>query len=100
MKSLSKYILESLDSTIDIDNINVKVRSWFDGNKTGFNDFTLFVTSCKENHKVDTDKLNEFISSFNKEKEFVDFINDDIEGTQTTDYTDAFTNIIRTLAGV
>lgn len=100
MKSLSKYILESLDDTIDVDNMSIKIRTWFNGNETGLLDFNSFVTSCKEEHKVDTDKLNEFISSFNKEKEFVDFINDDIEGIQTTDYTDAFMNIVRMLAGV
>lgn len=100
MKSLTKYILESLDDTIDVDNMSIKIRTWFNRNKTGLLDFNSFVTSCKEEHKVDTDKLNEFISSFNKEKEFVDFINDDIEGTQTTDYTDAFMNIVRMLAGV
>lgn len=96
MKSLSNYILEQLD----IENINVKVGSWFRSDEASRKKFDDFVINCKANHKIASDELDEYYSTFTNSKEFVDFINDDIDGINTSDYKDSFINIIRQYAGI
>lgn len=102
MKSLSDWCVlhEVLDDTLDTDNINYKLRSWFRDDTTGYTQFVSFVDSCKKAHRVDIETARIYYSSFNKVKEFVDFINDDIEHTETEDYVDTFINIVRMLSGV
>lgn len=90
MKDLSYYIKES----IDIDNMRYKVDSWFQSDSNGLSNFDSFCSKCREQHRVDNDELETFYNSFNRSKEFVDYINDNIEGDEV-DYKDAFCNIVK-----
>ena len=94
MKSLSNYILEQLD----VENIKVKVGSWFRSDEAGRKKFDDFVINCKTNHKIAPEELDEYYSTFTNCREFVDFVNDDINGTNQTDYRDSFMNIIRCIS--
>lgn len=94
MKSLGNYILEHLD----VENIKAKVGSWFRSDEAGRKKFDDFVINCRSNHKIDTSELDDYYSAFTNSKEFVDFVNDDINGTNTADYRDSFMNIIRCIS--
>lgn len=96
MKDLSKYIKES----VDVENIKFKVSSWFRNNEIGRADFEDFCKKCTEQHRIDLESLDNYYNSFNNKKEFVDFINDDVNDTETIDYKDAFMNIIKQYSGV
>lgn len=90
MKDLSLYIKEN----IDIDNIIYKVDSWFQSDENGLSAFNSFCSKCREQHRVDDNELETFYNSFNRSKEFVDYINDNIDDGEV-DYKDAFCNIVK-----
>lgn len=101
MKSLKNFIIyESLDS----DNIEWKVDTWFQGNDLQRKLFKSFMSKCSTNNNstsIDKDDLSDFMDfgDFNY-KEFVDFLYDNISSnTVDFDYKYALETIIKLLLG-
>ena len=97
MKDLKEFILES----IDINNLNFKIKSWYGLDNSNYLAFTGFCNKCKEDHKINDESFNIFYNKFKDSKNFVDFINDNTDPSMVeTDYKNSMYNIIRAVSGV
>ena len=81
MKSLTAYIKEGLDE----DNLIWKIETWFKKKPNEYKEFADIVNKCVADRVVSKENLENYLKNTNiKLKPFIDFLDDDIYGTDTT----------------
>lgn len=104
MIKLSDFIKNNrqvLEGQIDVENLSYKIDSWFQKDTQTKEKWNSFIEKCTSNHKVDDDELDNFYSSFSSSKQFVDYINDNVNyNDNEVNYKDQFMNIVRLTAGI
>lgn len=93
MKTLNQYILEELT-----DNFLWKLSKWFENNDQQEQEFINILISFKQqgNSTKQIEKYLEGTSLYNNLREFVNFMNDDINVVEIKDYIYKFKQIIET----
>lgn len=93
MKTLNQYILEELT-----DNFLWKLSKWFENNEQQEQEFINLLISFKQqgNSVKQIEKYLEGTSLYNNLREFVNFMNDDINVVEIKDYIYKFKQIIET----
>lgn len=93
MKSLTTYINEELS-----DNLLWKLSKWFERNESQEKEFFNLLISCKQNgiNVKNVEKYLEGTSLYDNLKEFVNFIDDDINVDDLKDYFYKMKQIIET----
>ena len=93
MKTLNQYILEELT-----DNFLWKLSKWFENNDQQEQEFINILISFKQqgNSAKQIEKYLEGTSLYNNLREFVNFMNDDINVVEIKDYIYKFKQIIET----
>jgi len=99
MKSLVEYIFEELDT----DNLFWLLDKWFERNEKQLSEFIEIVVQCRQNgDKVSIDKLKELIKGTKFEtnlKEFINFVDNDLEPIENKDYIYILKQIIEVVIG-
>jgi len=99
MKSLRNYIFEELDT----DNLFWLLDKWFERNEKQLSEFIEIVVQCRQNgDKVSIDKLKELIKGTKFEtnlKEFINFVDNDLEPIENKDYIYILKQIIEVVIG-
>ena len=99
MKSLVEYIFEELDT----DNLFWLLDKWFERNEKQLSEFIEIVVQCRQNgDKVSIDKLKELIKGTKFEtnlKEFINFVDNDLEPIENKDYIYILKQIIEVIIG-
>ena len=98
MISLTQYIIEELD-----DNIWWLLDKWFERNEQQYQEFIEIVVKCKqEGEKVNIDNLKKFIKGTQIEKhlkQFINFIDNEVNPVNNKDYLYSLKQIIETVIG-
>ena len=80
MRTLQEYIKEELDE----DNLIWKIETWFRKKPSEYKQFTDIVNKCIADRVVSKDNLENYLKNTNiKLKPFIDFLDDDIYGSDT-----------------
>lgn len=99
MKSLKNYIFEELDT----DNLFWLLDKWFERNDKQLSEFIEIVVQCRQNgDKVSIDNLNKLIKGTSFEinlKEFINFVDNDLEPIENKDYIYILKQIIEVVIG-
>jgi len=99
MISLRNYIFEELDT----DNLFWLLDKWFERNEKQLSEFIEIVVQCRQNgDKVSIDKLKELIKGTKFEtnlKEFINFVDNDLEPIENKDYIYILKQIIEVVIG-
>lgn len=94
-----KYKMQVFEGQIDTENLHYKIESWFNAKPIEKQQWDSFCNTCKANHHIDMDELEEYYNNFGSSKAFVDYINDNISNDEVN-YKDMFMNIVRETVGV
>jgi hypothetical protein len=98
MKNLSTYILEELD-----ENIWWLLDKWFERNEQQYQEFIEIIIKCKqEGEKVNIENLKNIIKGTQIEKhlkQFINFIDNEVNPINNKDYYYSFKQIIETVLG-
>lgn len=92
MKTLSEFIKEELD-----DNVLWLLDKWFDNNEEQKTEFISIISNFGSQRSINVKELSSFIeqmSIYKHIREFVNFIDNDLDPETTKDYLYAFKNII------
>lgn len=95
MVSLSDYIIVE---ALDVDNLLYKVDNWFSKNADEMTTFSDMIDKFKKAPSIDRTIVSDYAKNF-KLKQFVDYMTDNISGTEVSDYLYVFNKIIDTLVG-
>ena len=99
MKSLVQFITEELDT----DNLFWLLDKWFERNDNQLSEFIEIVVTCRQNgDKVSVDTLKDLLKGkqlSSNLKEFINFVDNDLEPIQNKDYIYIFKQIIELVIG-
>lgn len=95
MVALTDYIIVE---ALDVDNLMYKVDNWFNKNTDEKTTFSDMIEKFKNAPSIDRTVVSDYAKSF-KLKQFVDYMTDNISGTEVSDYMYVFNKIIDTLVG-
>lgn len=99
MKSLTQFIMEELD----VDNLFWLLDKWFERNEVQKSEFIEIIIKSKEGgDKVNIDDLKKYLHNTQLEKnlkEFINFIDNDLEPSTTKDYLYALKQVIEVIIG-
>lgn len=99
MKSLVQFITEELDT----DNLFWLLDKWFERNDNQLSEFIEIVVTCRQNgDKVSVDTLKDLLKGkqlASNLKEFINFVDNDLEPIPNKDYIYIFKQIIELVIG-
>ena len=103
MKSLKNFIYENrINEDVD-DNLFWLLDKWFERNENQKSEFINIVVKCRqEGDKVNIDNLNKLLNNTELKinlKEFINFIDNDIEPQSNKDYLYSLKQIIEVVIG-
>jgi hypothetical protein len=95
MTNLKTYVI---CEELDVDNLLYKIDKWFDRRDNEKATFSELIQQFKKENVVSQSAIDSFIDTNKIQlKQFVDYMSDNINNTQTLDYAYVFRKIIDTL---